>query len=217
MKRTLLCALLALGLTFGNVSALKAENSATAVAAPAPGDTAAMGAPADTLTVLAAPAPTVADAKTDSLLQVLDQRMADVEQAVNQIRYVTHSSYLDGDNVMAVLIVALVTAGVVLIVFLVLKFTYRKREKNYELERMRIERGEQFPVPVKTELPLTVFIRRLLIVSIVLFGILAWVGIINLGWMRFFASILLWALIAGVGYAVVYLFRLYVQRRDDNR
>lgn len=217
MKRTLLCALLGLGLIFGSTSALLAENPADAIPASASGDTAAMAAPADTLTVLAAPAPTVADAKTDSLLQMLDQRMAEMEQTVNQVRNISYSRDLDGDNIMAVIIVALVTAGVVLITFLVLKFAYRRREKNYELERMRIERGEQLPVPVKTELPLTVFIRRLLIVSIVLFGILAWVGMVNLGWMRFFASVLLWALIAGVGYAVVYLFRLYVQRRDDNR
>lgn len=218
MKRTLLCALLSLGLIFGSTAALTAGNPADAVPALEPGDTAVMAASPDTLTVPAVPVPTVAEAKTDSLLQVLDQRMADLEQTVNQVRNISHSRYLDGDNIMAVLIVALVTAGVVLLTFLVLKFAYRKREKKYELERMRIERGEQ-PVltAAKEELPVTTFIRRLLIFAIVGFTILAWVGVVNVSYMRFFSAILLWALIAGVGYAVVYLFRQYVQRRDDNR
>lgn len=219
MKRTLLCALLSLGLIFGSTAALTAGNPADAVPALESGDTAAMATPADTLTVPVVPAPTAAEAKTDSLLQVLDQRMADLEQTVNQVRDVSYSRpHFDGNNIMAVLIVALLTTGAVLTIFFILKFAYRKREKKYELERMRIERGEQ-PVLIaaKEELPVTTFIRRLLIFAIVGFTILAWVGVVNVSYMRFFSAILLWALIAGVGYAVVYLFRLYVQRRDDNR
>lgn len=219
MKRTLLCALLSLGLIFGSTAALMAGNPADAVPALESGDTAAMAAPADTLTVLAVPVPTVAEVKTDSLLQVLDQRMADLEQTVDHVRDVSYSRpHFDGNNIMAVLIVALLTTGAVLTIFFILKFAYRKREKKYELERMRIERGEQ-PVLIaaKEELPVTTFIRRLLIFAIVGFTILAWVGVVNVSYMRFFSAILLWALIAGVGYAVVYLFRLYVQRRDDNR
>ncbi len=65
--------------------------------------------------------------------------------------------------------------------------------------------------------PLTGFIRRLLVLAIIGFVILAWIGLLNLGHMRFFTSLLLWGLILGVGYAIVHLFRLYVQRRDENR
>ncbi|WP_298061667.1 hypothetical protein [uncultured Rikenella sp.] len=217
MKRILLGALLALGLTLGSTSALLAGNPADAVPASEPGDTAAVEAPADTLTVLAVPAPTVAAA--DSLLQALGERLAGVEQAVGQMRNISYSrSGLDGDNIQVVLVMAVIAAVVVLTVFFSLKYRFRRHEKKYELERMRIERGEQ-PVltAAKEELPVTTFIRRLLIFAIVGFTFLAWVGVVNLSYMRFFSAILLWALIAGVGYAVVYLFRQYVQRRDDNR
>ncbi len=217
MKRILLGALLALGLTFGNPSALLAGNAAGAIPAAVAGDTAAVAAPADTLTVLAVPASTVA--ATDSLLQVLDQRMSDLEQTVNQIRSISSShSDFNGEYVMIVLVVTLISASIVLMVFFSLKYRFRQREKTYELERMQIERGEQ-PVltAAKEELPVTTFIRRLLIFAIVGFTLLSWVGVVNLGYMRFFPSLLLWMLIVGVGYAVVYLFRLYVQRRDDNR
>lgn len=220
MKRTILCALLSLGTIFGSTSALLAGTPADAIPAPAQGDTIASAAPADTLTVLAAPAPSVAEAKTDSLLQLLDQRLADVERSVTQVRNMSysHSGFnLDGDHIAGILIVALIAAAIVGVVFLCQKYFYRRREKEYELQRFRIERGEQLPVTAKGELPVTIFIRRLLVIGIIGFVILAWVGVVNLSYMRFFSSILLWALIAGVGYAVVYLFRLYVQRRDENR
>ncbi|MCC8062578.1 MAG: DUF3597 domain-containing protein [Rikenellaceae bacterium] len=218
MKRTILCTLVSLGTIFGSTSALLAGNPADAIPVPAQGDTAASAAPADTLTVLAAPAPSVAEAKTDSLLQLLDQRLADLEQSVTQVRNMSYShSEIDGQYVMVVLVVALIAAALVIMTFAMLKYRYRRRVKIYELERLRIERGEQLPVPEQTEVPLTIFVRRLLVTGIIGFVILAWVGVVNLSYMRFFSSILLWALIAGVGYAVVYLFRLYVQRRDENR
>lgn len=219
MKRTILCALVSLGTIFGSTSALLAGTPADAIPAPAQGDTSA-SAVADTLTVPAAPVPSVAEAKTDSLLQLLDQRLADVERSVTQVRNMSysHSGFnLDGDHIAGILIVALIAAAIVGVVFLCQKYFYRRREKEYELQRFRIERGEQLPVTVKADLPVTVFIRRLLVTGIIGFVILAWVGVVNLSYMRFFSSILLWALIAGVGYAVVYLFRLYVQRRDENR
>lgn len=215
MKRTLLCALLGLGLIFGNTSALGAGNPADAL--PVPADTAAAIA-ADTVATLPAPVELAPQAKTDSLLEVLGNRLADVEQSIDQVRNNSYSrSDFDGEYVMIVLVVALISAAVVLMTFFTLKFAYRRREKYYDLERLRIERGEQLPVEMKTELPVTVFIRRLLVTGIIGFGVLAWIGVVNLGYMRFFPAALLWALIAGVGYAVVYLFRVYVQRRDENR
>lgn len=219
MKRTLLCLLLSAGTIFGSTSALLAGNPADALSAPAPvpADTAAAVA-VDTLATVAEAAPLAAQAKTDSLLEVLSSRLVDVEQSVNQVRNNSYScSDFDGEYVMIVLVVALVCTAVVLMTFFTLKFAYRRRQKYYELERMRIERGEQLPVHQWSDMPVTLFIRRLLIVGIVAFGILAWVGVANISYMRFFASLLLWALIAGVGYAVVHLFRVYVQRRDENR
>lgn len=218
MKKTLLCLLLSAGTIFGSTSALLAGNPADALPAPTPADTAAVAVQADTLAVPADPAAIAAQAKTDSLLQVLGDRLSDVEQSINQVRHISYSrSGFDGDNVMVVFVVALISAAVVLMTFFALKYRYRRQEKKYELERMRIERGEQLPVHPWNEMPVTLFIRRLLVIGIVAFGILAWVGVANLGYMRFFASLLLWALIAGVGYAVVHLFRVYVQRRDENR
>lgn len=216
MKRTLLCLLLSAGTLFGSTSALLAGNPADATPAPAPADTTAVAVQADTLAV---PAPVAAQAKTDSLLQVLGDRLSDVEQSINQVRHMSYPRYgfFNSENVTIVFVVGLISAAVVLMTFFILKFAYRRRQKYYELERLRIERGEQLPVHQWNDMPVTLFIRRLLIIGIIAFGILAWVGVANLGYMRFFASLLLWALIAGVGYAVVHLFRVYVQRRDENR
>ena len=216
MKRTLLCLLLSAGTLFGSTSALLAGNPADALPAPAPADTSAAVA-ADTLATVVAPAELAVQAKTDSLLQVLDQRMADVEQTVNQVRNISYSRSFDGEKVAVVLIVALISAAVVMMTFFALKYRYRRQEKKYEIERMRIERGEQLPAPQWNEMPVTMFIRRLLVIGIIAFGILAWVGVVNLSYMRFFSILLVWILIAAVGYAVVHLFRVYVQRRDENR
>lgn len=217
MKRTLLCLLLSAGTLFGSTSALLAGNPADATPAPAPPDTAAVAA--DTLATATQVTPLTAQAKTDSLLQVLGDRLSDVEQSVNRVQHMSSQRYgfFHSENVTIVFVVALISMAVVLMTFFILKFAYRRREKYYELERLRIERGEQLPVHQWSDMPVTLFIRRLLIIGIVAFGILAWVGVANLGYMRFFASLLLWALIAGVGYAVVHLFRVYVQRRDENR
>ena len=219
MKKTLLCLLLSAGTIFGSTSALLAGNPADATPAPAPADTVAVAVQADTLAVPAEPAAIAAQTKTDSLLQVLGDRLSDVEQSINQVRHMSYPRYgfFNSENVTIVFVVALISAAVVLMTFFALKYRYRRQEKKYELERMRIERGEQLPVHPWNEMPVTLFIRRLLVIGIVAFGILAWVGVANLGYMRFFASLLLWALIAGVGYAVVHLFRVYVQRRDENR
>lgn len=216
MKRTLLCLLLSAGTIFGSTSALLAGNPADAL--PVPADTTVTVA-ADTLAMIPEAAPLSVQAKTDSLLEVLSGRLDDIEQSVNQVRNMSHSRYgfFDSESVMIVLIVALISAAVVLMTFFTLKFAYRRREKYYEFERMRLERGEQLPVHQWNDMPVTLFIRRLLIIGIVAFGVLAWVGVVNLSYMRFFPSLLLWVLIAGVGYAVVHLFRVYVQRRDENR
>lgn len=221
MKKTMLCTLLGLGMIFGSSSALLAENPAGTLSLPTAGDTTSLTVPADTLAAPAAlPTPPATRIKTDSLLTALGDRVADLEQTVRQIRNAAYDrarTDLNGDHVAAVLIVALVMAALVIVVFISQKSRYRRREKEYELERLRIERGEQLPADIRTELPVTVFIRRLLIVAICGFALLAWVGVVNTGYIRFFSGLLLWALIAGVGYAVIYLFRLYVQRRDDNR
>lgn len=213
MKRTLLCLLLSAGTIFGNATALYAANPADTVTVTAPVDTVA--APTDTLTIAVIPTPAAAP-QTDSLLQVLGDRISDIEQSVRQVRNYTYShSGLNGENVMVVLIVALIATAVVLMTFFTLKFTYRKREKHYELERLRIERGEQLSVPQWNEMPVTQFIRRLLIVAIVAFAVLAWSGVVF--YLRVFSTLLVWILIVAVGYAIVHLFRVYVQRRDDNR
>lgn len=220
MKKTMLCVLFGLGTIFGSTSALSAENSAGTPVLPAAGNTTSLSVTADTLAAPAViPAPCIDPSKTDSLLTVLGDRVADLEQAVRQVRNMSyaHRTDLNGDHITAVLITAIVLAMVVILVFIDKKSRYRRREKEYELERLRIERGEQLPADIRTELPVTVFIRRLLIVAICGFALLAWVGVVNTGYIRFLSGLLLWALIAGVGYAVVYLFRLYVQRRDDNR
>lgn len=215
MKRTLLCLLLSAGTIFGSTSALLAGNPVDTLPGPVSSDTTAISAQADTL---AAPAAIAAQAKTDSLLQAFGDRLSDMEQSIEQVRHFAYyRSNFDGENLMVVLVVALIAVTVVLMTFFVLKYRYRRQEKKYELERLRIERGEQLPVQQWNDMPLTLFIRRLLVIGIIAFGILAWVGVVNLSYMRFFSSILLWALIAGVGYAVVYLFRTYVQRRDENR
>lgn len=214
MKHTLLSLLLSAGILFGSTSALSAGNPADTLPGPIPADTAAIAVQADTL---ATPAAIAAQAKTDSLLQAFGDRLSDMEQNLNQVRHLAHQSHFDGEYIMVVLVVALIAVAVVLMTFFALKYRYRRQETKYELERLRIERGEQLPVPQWNELPVTLFIRRLLVIGIIAFGILAWVGVVNLSYMRFFSSVLLWALIAGVGYAVVYLFRTYVQRRDENR
>lgn len=217
-KRILLSILFGLSTVFGSTAALTAGNSVEAVPVSESGDTAAMAAPADTLTVPVVPAPAVA--ATDSLLQALGERLAGVERTIAgwtpDTNFLSAKNDNNGEYVMIVSVVAVCATALVMMVFIWQKYRYRRREKEYELQRLRIERGELL-VGGQSELPLTVFIRRLLIFGIGWLIVLAWIGFVNLSYMRFFASLLLWMLIVGVGYAVVYLFRLYVQRRDDNR
>lgn len=211
MKKTLVCLLLSAGAVFGSITPLLANPATTPVI---PADTVAL--PSDTLVVESVPSAT--ELRTDSLLLELGQRIGGVEENVSQLRHdVYNRSGFKAEQVLVVLIVALCAATAVCIVFLVLKFTYRRREKKYELERLRIERGEQLPVVEREELPVTVFIRRLLVCAIAGFVILSWVGVVSLGNLRFFEALLVWTLLAGVGYSIVHMFRLYVQRRDENR
>ena len=218
MKTIWMSALLGLGLIFGNVAAQAAGQSADAAASVAQQQPAVAVTPIDTLTVPVETAEAAARLRTDSLLQVLNDRVGGVEQSVGLLRgsVMTHrGSGMDDEYIMALLIVAMVAVTLIVIVYITQKFYFRKCEKRYEMERYRLEHG--YPVPEKEGLGATALTRRLLITAIIGFALLAWVGVINMSYMGLFAGLLLWVLLAGVGYAIVYLFRVYVSRRDENR
>ncbi len=199
MKHALLALLLGAGLIFGNVAAPAAAQ------------------PVDS-TELAALIETPTEIRTDSLLQALDARMTALEGAIEGVNRSSDTPFdFNGDHLMVVLIVLISTGSGVAMVFFIMRFWYIALKKKYEAQRYAIEHGHS-PSEFETMgRPLTSFIRRLLIVAIVGFVILVWIGLLNLSYMRFFTSLLLWGLILGVGYAIVYLFRQYVQRRDENR
>ncbi len=223
MKHTLLCILLlGFGLSF-TTPAVQASSASDTTATPAATEL-TTEAPADTLALPTAVEPATAatngsETRLESFMESLDQRLEQVEQRLQRIEDTPwdQAPYFNPEYLMVLLITFISCTTFVLIVFLILKAVYRKRKMRYELERFAIEHGYYPENAGSGEMPLTRFLRRLLIVGIVGFGILAWVGCVNLSYMSFFSILLLWGLMGGVGYAVVYLFRLYVQRREENR
>lgn len=213
MKRLLLCALLGLGLSFGAIDARGTAAADTIVAAPTT-------EPAfDTSNRSIEPVASLAESRIESLLQSLDRRLEQVEERTRRLEHTPRQQapYFSSEYLMASLAIFMSSATVVLIVFLSLRNGYRKRKLRYELDRLAIEHGCYPMVREKAEIPTNRFLRRLLIVGIVGFCILAWTGVVQLSHLSFFSAVLLWGLIAGVGYAVVYLFRLYTQHREENR
>lgn len=199
MKRMLLSLLLGAGLIFGNVAAPVAAE---------PVDSTEFAALIDTPTEI----------RTDSLLQALDARMTALEGAIEGVNRSSGTPFdFDGDHLVAVLIVLISTGAGVAMVFFIMRFWYIALKKKYELKQCAIEHGRSLQELETTGRSLTGFIRRLLVLAIIGFIILVWIGLLNLSYMRFSTSLLLWGLILGVGYAIVHLFRLYVQRRDKNR
>lgn len=214
MKHLLFCMLFGLAAVFSPRDVRAAEAADTIVAAPTTESV------VDISETTVEPTAPLAASRIESLLESLDQRLGTVEQRLQRIEHTPRQEsdpYFKAEYLMVSLIIFMSCTTVVLIVFLILRHGYRKRNLRYELDRLAIEHGCYPETQGKDEMPLTRFLRRLLITGIVSFGILAWIGIVNLSYLSSFSILLLWGLIGGVGYAVVYLFRLYVQRREENR
>lgn len=207
MKRILLCSLFGIGLLFGMIGKLSAAVVADADATNA----------TDTVEIIE---PSGAELRIDSLLELLDQRLSGLEQEVQQLRDRQPAPQEPGMRsgyLTAILIVLTGCSAIVTSIFFALRFRYRSRKERYDRDRFAIERGCYPAIQENPEQPQIRFIRRLLVLGIVCFCILAWIGIANLNYMRFFPALLLWILLGGVGYAVFHLFRQYVKRCDENR
>lgn len=210
MKHLFLCLLFGLGLTLGHPACL----SAAPVSETDTTENETIGP--DTTTLLSEPS--AAELRTDSLLNRLDSRLSGLEQHVGQIRSVpSRTPYISSGAMVAILIILLSCSTLCFLVFIVSKCRYRICKERYERDRFAIERG-CYPKDDRTdEPPLTRFIRKLFKVAVGSFIILVWIGLMWMSNMSFFSVLFWWILTGGTGYAVVYLFRQYVQRREENR
>lgn len=217
IKRTLFSLLIGAGLIFGQVSALSAAETNTP-GLPAEELTEESEATADsTLPTPGLPARATPVEATDSRLQQIEKQLTELTSAVEQVkRDSAHSFRFDPEYLLVTLIVLISVGGAVTVLFFILRFWYCVRKKRYEVDLRAVECGV-WPGNEKTELPLATFIRRLFIWTLIGFVILVWIGLLNVGYMRFSPALLLWGAIVGGGYVVVYLFRLYLRYRDENR
>lgn len=140
------------------------------------------------------------------------------ELAMAQIGLQQANLYENGrtlqDVLMPLSIIALVCGAIVSVVFGVMKFLYRKRERRFELEKLWVERGGELPfLGEPREAGATKFVRTLLVLSVIFWAFMAFLTVINARSVRgFFDGAVYLLILAALSWGVIALFRLYLRR-----
>ncbi len=143
-------------------------------------------------------------ALADSALQATQAETAALRQELNNLR---DNAYTD-PAYFPVVILIVVFSAVAAMLYLILRFNYRNKERTYQLEKLRIERGD--PVVYRPIEPFLRTLQRWLVVAVIAFGLLSIVFMSDHP--EKWTILLPWLVTLG---ACIYLIRKYVSVRQS--